>query len=127
MASSGMFCGKRNPNKNVSGSGTQSTICASWSASSTAASRLKMLLSFLSLAPAFTLHSVRDRSNTSRSIVPEPFLSKKEHKLSASSVGTRSKEKLNYQPLLDEHILDRMELAVLSCEIVKLCEGKQTD
>tara|TARA_X000001036_G_scaffold392044_1_gene390673 strand:- start:15 stop:1586 length:1572 start_codon:yes stop_codon:yes gene_type:complete len=49
------------------------------------------------------------------------------HKLSASSVGTRSKEKLNYQPLLDEHILDRMELAVLSCEIVKLCEGKQTD
>ena len=49
------------------------------------------------------------------------------HKLSASSVGTRSKEKLNYQPLLDEHILDRMELAVLSCEIVKICEGKQTD
>ena len=45
------------------------------------------------------------------------------HKLSASSVGNRSKEKLNYQPLLDEHILDRMELAVLSCEIVRLCEG----
>ena len=41
------------------------------------------------------------------------------HKLSSTSVGTRSKEKLNYQPLLDEHILDRMELAVLSCEIVK--------
>ena len=47
------------------------------------------------------------------------------HKLSASSVGTRSKEKLNYQPLLDEHILDRMELAVLSCEIENLCQDQQ--
>jgi len=46
------------------------------------------------------------------------------HNLSASSVGTRSKEKLTYQPLLDEHILDRMELAVLSCEIDNLCEDQ---
>ena len=28
------------------------------------------------------------------------------HKLSASSVGTRSKEKINYQPLLDELVTD---------------------
>ncbi len=47
------------------------------------------------------------------------------HKLSAKASGTRSTEKLNYQPLLDEHILDRMELAVLSCEIANLCEDQQ--
>ena len=47
------------------------------------------------------------------------------HKLSAEASGTRSTEKLNYQPLLDEHILDRMELAVLSCEIANLCEDQQ--
>ena len=47
------------------------------------------------------------------------------HKLSAKVSGTRSTEKLNYQPLLDEHILDRMELAVLSCEIANLCEDQQ--
>ena len=44
------------------------------------------------------------------------------HKLSANSAGNRPIEKINYQPLLDEHILDRMELAVLSCEIANLCE-----
>ena len=47
------------------------------------------------------------------------------HKLTAKASGTRSTEKLNYQPLLDEHILDRMELAVLSCEIANLCEDQQ--
>ncbi len=47
------------------------------------------------------------------------------HKLSAKASGTRSTEKLNYQPLLDEHILDRMELGVLSCEIANLCEDQQ--
>ena len=47
------------------------------------------------------------------------------HKLSAKASGTRSTEKLNYQPLLDEHILDRMELAVLSCEIANLYEDQQ--
>ena len=47
------------------------------------------------------------------------------HKLSAKATGTRSTEKLNYQPLLDEHILDRMELAVLSCEIANLYEDQQ--
>ncbi|MDP6522202.1 MAG: hypothetical protein QF779_05815 [SAR324 cluster bacterium] len=47
------------------------------------------------------------------------------HKLSAKASGTRSTEKHNYQPLLDEHILDRMELAVLSCEIANLCEDQQ--
>ena len=29
-----------------------------------------------------------------------------------------------YQPLLDEHILDCLELAVLSCEISYLSEGQ---
>ena len=47
------------------------------------------------------------------------------HKLSAKASGTRSTEKLNYQPLLEEHILDRMELAVLSCEIANLREDQQ--
>ena len=47
------------------------------------------------------------------------------HNLSAKASGTRSTEKINYQPLLDEHILDRMELAVLSCEIANLCEDQQ--
>ena len=46
------------------------------------------------------------------------------HKLSSKVAGNRSNNKLNYQPLLDEHILDRMELAVLSCEIANYCEEK---
>ena len=46
------------------------------------------------------------------------------HKLSASIAGTRSNNKINYQPLLDEHILDRMELAVLSCEIANYYDEK---
>ena len=29
---------------------------------------------------------------------------------------------LNYQSLLDEHILDSLEIAVLSCEIQNLCD-----
>ena len=45
--------------------------------------------------------------------------------LSTSGSGTRSNEKINYQPILDEHILDRMELAVLSCEIDNLCQEQQ--
>ena len=47
------------------------------------------------------------------------------HNLSDNVAGTRTKEKVNYQPLLDEHILDRMELAVLSCEIENLCQDQQ--
>ena len=47
------------------------------------------------------------------------------HKLTAKASGNRSTEKLHYQPLLDEHILDRMEIAVLSCEIANICEDQQ--
>ena len=36
--------------------------------------------------------------------------------VSSSGSGTE----VNYQPLLDEHILDRLELAILSCEISNL-------
>ena len=39
-----------------------------------------------------------------------------------SSSGSGAK--VNYQPLLDEHILDRLELAVLSCEISNLTGDK---
>ena len=47
------------------------------------------------------------------------------HNLSVNVTGTRSKEKVNYQPLLDQHILDQMELAILRCEIANLCEEQQ--
>ena len=38
------------------------------------------------------------------------------------TTGSSSDKDLNYQLLLDEHILDNLELAVLSCEISNLCE-----
>jgi hypothetical protein len=50
------------------------------------------------------------------------FVETNELTTSVSSSGSGAK--LNYQPLLDEHILDRLELAVLSCEISNLCEDQ---
>jgi len=46
------------------------------------------------------------------------FVEKNELTNSVSSSGSGTEG--NYQPLLDEHILDRLELAVLSCEISNL-------
>jgi len=50
------------------------------------------------------------------------FVETNELTTSVSSSGSGAK--VNYQPLLDEHILDRLELAVLSCEILNLCEDQ---
>lgn len=50
------------------------------------------------------------------------FVEKNELTTSVSSSGSGAE--VNYQPLLDEHILDRLELAVLSCEISNLCEDQ---
>ena len=50
------------------------------------------------------------------------FVETNELTTSVSSSGSGAK--VNYQPLLDEHILDRLELAVLSCEISNLCEDQ---
>ena len=46
------------------------------------------------------------------------FVEKKEIIKTQSSQGSTSD--LNYQSLLDEHILDNLELAILSCEISNL-------
>ena len=48
------------------------------------------------------------------------FVEKKEMNIPTASPN--SDQKSNYQSLLDEHILDNLELAVLSCEISNLCE-----
>jgi hypothetical protein len=48
------------------------------------------------------------------------------NKLAATVSSPDSEGKVNYQPLLDEHILDSLELAVLSCEIFNLCEKQST-
>ena len=48
------------------------------------------------------------------------------NKLAAAASSPGSEGKVNYQPLLDEHILDCLELAVLSCEIFNLCEKQST-
>ena len=48
------------------------------------------------------------------------------NKLAAAASSPGSGGKVNYQPLLDEHILDCLELAVLSCEIFNLCEKQST-
>ncbi|MED5571784.1 MAG: hypothetical protein VX602_03145, partial [SAR324 cluster bacterium] len=48
------------------------------------------------------------------------------NKLAAATSSPASEGKVNYQPLLDEHILDCLELAVLSCEIFNLCEKQFT-
>jgi hypothetical protein len=45
--------------------------------------------------------------------------------MSAKGSGSKAKAKVNYQHLLDEHIMDRLELAVLSCEITNICEDQQ--
>ena len=50
----------------------------------------------------------------------------KKNKLAAAASSPGSGGEVNYQPLLDEHILDCMELAVLSCEIFNLCEKQST-
>ena len=50
----------------------------------------------------------------------------KKNKLAAAASSPGSEGKVNYQPLLDEHILDSLELAVLSCEIFNLCEKQST-
>ena len=50
------------------------------------------------------------------------FVEKNELTNSVSSSGSGTEG--NYQPLLDEHILDRIELAVLSCEISNLTSDK---
>ncbi|MEY8206243.1 MAG: hypothetical protein RPT10_00355, partial [SAR324 cluster bacterium] len=50
------------------------------------------------------------------------FVEKNELTNSVSS--SRSGTEGNYQPLLDKHILDRLELAVLSCEISNLTADK---
>ena len=50
------------------------------------------------------------------------FVETNELTTSVSSSGSGAK--VNYQPLLDEHILDRLELAVLSCEISNLTAEK---
>ena len=50
------------------------------------------------------------------------FVEKNELTTSASSSGSGAE--INYQPILDEHVLDRIELAVLSCEISNLCENQ---
>ena len=47
------------------------------------------------------------------------------NKMSAKGSGSKAKAKVNYQHLLDEHIMDRLELAVLSCEITNICEDQQ--
>ena len=44
--------------------------------------------------------------------------------LTNSNSSSASGTEINYQSLLDEHILDRLELAVLSCEISNLCEDQ---
>ena len=48
------------------------------------------------------------------------------NKLVAAASSPGSVGKVNYQQLLDEHILDCLELAVLSCEIFNLCEKQST-
>ena len=48
------------------------------------------------------------------------------NKLAAAASSPGSGGAVNYQPLLDEHILDCLELAVLSCEIFNLCEKQST-
>ena len=50
------------------------------------------------------------------------FVEKNELTNSVSSSGSGTE--VNYQSLLDEHILDRLELAVLSCEISNLTADK---
>ena len=46
-----------------------------------------------------------------------------ENKLTSTTGSSPVPEgKLNYQPLLDEHVLDCLERAVLSCEISNQCE-----
>lgn len=50
------------------------------------------------------------------------FVEKNELTNSVSSSGSGTE--VNYQPLLDENILDRLELAVLSCEISNLTADK---
>ena len=37
---------------------------------------------------------------------------------------SKSGTKVNYQPLIDEHILDHLELAALSCEIANLSDDQ---
>ena len=44
------------------------------------------------------------------------------NKLAAKGPSSKSGSKVNYQPLIDEHILDCLELAALSCEISNLSE-----
>ena len=48
------------------------------------------------------------------------------NKLAAAASSADSEGKVNYQQLLDVHILDSLELAVLSCEIFNLCEKQST-
>jgi len=50
------------------------------------------------------------------------FVETNELTTSVSSSGSGTE--VNYQPLLDENILDRLELAVLSCEISNLTADK---
>ena len=47
-----------------------------------------------------------------------------ENKLTFPASSPDTESKVNYQPLLDEHILDCLELAVLSCEILNLSGNK---
>ena len=50
------------------------------------------------------------------------FLEKNE--LTESVSGSKSGTEINFQPILDEHILDHLELAVLSCEILNIFEDQ---
>lgn len=46
------------------------------------------------------------------------------NKLVANGSSSKSGTKVNYQPLIDEHILDHLELAALSCEIANLSDDQ---
>jgi len=46
------------------------------------------------------------------------------NKLVANGSSSKSGAKVNYQPLIDEHILDHLELAALSCEIANLSDDQ---
>ena len=46
------------------------------------------------------------------------------NKLTAKGPSSKSGSKVNYQPLIDEHILDCLELAALSCEISNLSDDQ---
>ena len=46
------------------------------------------------------------------------------NKLTANGPSSTSGSKVNYQPLIDEHILDCLELAALSCEISNLSDDQ---